>query len=112
MVTKRYIPEQGDIVWLDLGPKRGHEQGGLRPAVVVSRKQYNAPSGLALFCPITSSVKNYPFEVPIKARKTTGVALVDQVKSFDWQDRKVEYVEIADEETVSGILGALQTLIN
>lgn len=111
MVKKDYIPDQGDIVWIDLGPKRGHEQAGLRPALVVSRKKYNAPSELALMCPITIVVKNYPFEVPLVAKKTKGVVLVDQIKSFDWKERKIEYVEIAGQETVTKVLDALQILV-
>ena len=63
MSSSTYIPERGDIVWLEFNPRAGHEQSGHRPALVVSPKAYNQKVGLALFCPVTTRVKGYPFEV-------------------------------------------------
>jgi mRNA interferase MazF len=86
-----YVPDRGDVVRISFDPRVGHEQGGIRPALVVSSKAYNARAGLALFCPITRRVKDYPFEVKIpEGAPVTGVILVDQLKSFDWQARRVE----------------------
>ncbi|MDP1760163.1 MAG: type II toxin-antitoxin system PemK/MazF family toxin, partial [Candidatus Woesebacteria bacterium] len=62
MVKVRYIPDRGDVVWVDLNPARGREQAGRRPVFVISSKFYNKKSGLMLACPITSQIKNYPFE--------------------------------------------------
>lgn len=83
-----YVPEAGDIVWLNFTPQAGHEQGGHRPAVVVSPARYNR-TGLMLCCPMTSKVKGYPFEVAV-AGSSPGVVLSDQVKSLDWRARQVE----------------------
>ncbi len=58
-----YIPERGDAVWLDFNPQVGREQSGRRPAIVLSPSTYNRKVGLAIFCPITSKLKGYPFEV-------------------------------------------------
>ena len=66
MVKKYYVPERGDLVWVDFSPQRGHEQGGERPAVVISQRIYNERSGLTLVCPVTSKDKGYPFEVTIQ----------------------------------------------
>ena len=85
MVKTNYIPERGDIVWLDFNPQIGHEQMGKRPALVISPFDYNAKVGLAIFCPITSQKKGYPFEVNIKNKKIDGVVLSDQIKSLDWK---------------------------
>jgi mRNA interferase MazF len=38
---KQYVPERGDIVWLNFNPQAGHEQMGTRPAMVISPKAYN-----------------------------------------------------------------------
>ena len=92
MVKKIYVPERGDIVWLNFNPQSGHEQKGKRPALVISPKEYNAKTGLGLFCPITGAVKNYPFEVEIENKKIKGVVLADQIKSLDWETRKIEFV--------------------
>jgi mRNA interferase MazF len=70
-----YVPERGDAVWINLHPQAGHEQGGRRPAVVLSPSAYNGRVGLALLCPITNQRKGYPFEVHIPSRlRLTGLA--------------------------------------
>lgn len=46
-----------------------------------------------MFCPITSKVKGYPFEVEVKDTKVNGVVLSDQVKSLDWKARRIEFIE-------------------
>lgn len=98
MVKKKYIPGRGDIVWLNFDPQSGHEQKGKRPAMVISPIEYNEKTNLGLFCPITSAVKNYPFEVKIQNRKINGVILADQIKSLDWETRNIEFIlkETAD----------------
>ena len=60
-----YIPNQGEVVWINLNPKAGHEQEGRRPALVLSPAAYNGKVGLAILCPITNRIKGYPFEVLI-----------------------------------------------
>lgn len=98
----RYIPNRGDIVWLNFTPQSGHEQMGKRPALVLSPKQYNSKVGLAVFCPITSHKKGYPFEVNLKkTTKINGVALSDQVKSLDWRTRKAKFVETVPESVLN-----------
>ena len=98
-----YIPDRGDVVWLTLNPQAGHEQAGRRPVVVLSPRSYNARVGLALFCPVTSKEKGYPFEVRLpESLSVQGVVLADQVKSLDWQARRAELLarlppEVADE---------------
>ncbi|TRZ52999.1 endoribonuclease MazF [bacterium] len=83
-----YIPDRGDVVWISLDPQAGHEQSGHRPVLVLSPASYNGKVGLMLCCPITSQVKNYPFEVVIRDNpQVSGVVLADQVKSLDWQAR-------------------------
>ena len=86
-----YIPDRGDLAWLTFTPQAGHEQAGRRPVVVVSPRAYNERVGLALFCPVTSRVKGYPFEVSLPpGLEIAGVVLADQVKSLDWRARTAE----------------------
>ncbi|MES2164838.1 MAG: endoribonuclease MazF [Pseudomonadota bacterium] len=90
MVTSVYIPDCGDVVWLDFTPQAGHEQAGRRPALVLSVASYNAASGLAICCPVTNQAKGYPFEVPAAVPskfQLTGVVLADHVRSVDWRAR-------------------------
>jgi mRNA interferase MazF len=94
----RYVPEAGDIVWLNFMPQAGHEQAGHRPALVLTPSRYNDKTSLMICCPMTTQIKNYPFEVLI-AGSPTGVALADQVKSLDWRARKaVRKGKISPEE--------------
>jgi mRNA interferase MazF len=83
-----YIPEAGDIVWLQFNPQAGHEQAGHRPALVLSPAKYNK-IGLMLCCPMTTKLKGYPVEVVIDGPQTSA-ALADQVKSLDWKVRKAK----------------------
>jgi mRNA interferase MazF len=86
-----YVPERGDVVWLAFSPQAGHEQAGTRPALVISPAAYNRRVGLALFCPLTSQVKGYPFEVVLPpGLKAQGAILSDQIKSLDWRVRKAK----------------------
>lgn len=81
-----YIPEAGDIVWLQFTPQAGHEQAGHRPALVLTPARYNR-FGLMVCCPITTRIKGYPFEVAL-AGDPPSVVLSDQVKSLDWRARQ------------------------
>lgn len=82
-----YVPDAGDIVWLQFNPQAGHEQAGHRPALVLSPAAYNGKTGLMLCCPMTTQIKGYPFEVLIEGKQPSA-ALADQIKSLDWNVRK------------------------
>ncbi len=110
-MVKSYIPNKGDIVWLNFTPQSGHEQMGKRPALVLSPKDYNSKVGLAIFCPITSQKKGYPFEVALHAKKISGVVLSDQVKSLDWSSRNFEYIEKASDSELKEVLDKLKVLL-
>jgi mRNA interferase MazF len=111
MVNKKYIPERGDIVWLNFNPQTGHEQKVRRPAIVISPKEYNEKVNLALFCPITSKDKKYPFEVKLKNKRIDGVVLSDQVKSLDWTKRNIEYIGKATTDESNEVTNKLNVLI-
>jgi mRNA interferase MazF len=111
-MPRRYAPERGDVVWLQFAPQAGHEQAGRRPAVTLSPRPYNDKVGLGLFCPVTSHVKGYPFEVRLpEGLPIGGVALCDQVKSLDWEIRQAQFVCRLPETTVTEIMAKVQTLL-
>lgn len=112
MVKISYVPERGDLVWLDFDPQVGHEQKGRRPALVISHKSYNERVGLALFCPITSKAKGYPFEVEIINRKIVGAILSDQIKSLDWKIRNIEFIDKVSEKEIESVVERVDLLIN
>ena len=113
MVEDTHPPDTGDIVWLAFTPQAGHEQAGHRPALVLSPRNYNSRSGLALFCPITSSRKGYPFEVVLPpGSKVTGVVLADQIKSLDWRARRARFACQAPSTIVGEVVAKVSVLLS
>ncbi|MGB9465179.1 MAG: endoribonuclease MazF [Candidatus Acidiferrum sp.] len=91
MVAREFVPEAGDLVWVDFTPQAGREQAGRRPAVVLSPRGYNEKAGLAVVCPITSHSEGYPFEVALPpSGRVRGVILADHLKSLDWRQRNAQ----------------------
>lgn len=106
-----YVPDRGEIVWLEFSPQAGHEQAGRRPALVVSPKDYNSKVGLALICPITSNIKGYPFEVVLPPGAISGAVLSDQIRSLDWRVRKAKKICVAPPDVVAEVLAKIVLLI-
>ena len=91
MVAREYVPDAGDLIWLDFTPQAGREQAGRRPAVVLSPRSYNERTSLAVVCPVTSHAKGYPFEVPVPpGQPIKGVILSDHLKNLDWRQRPAQ----------------------
>jgi mRNA interferase MazF len=113
-VVKRsaYVPDRGDIVWIDLNPRSGHEQAGRRPALVLSQVSYNRKTDLAVVCPITSQAKGYPFEVSLPDdSEVKGAVLSDQVRCLDWRARGVARAGVAPAPVVAEVTAKLVALI-
>ncbi|MFF2885539.1 endoribonuclease MazF [Paenibacillus sp. NPDC057967] len=112
MVSNSYVPDRGDLVWLQFNPQSGHELAGKRPALVISPATYNGKVGLSLFCPVTSKIKGYPFEVIIpQDLPIEGVILSDQVKSLDWQSLQAIFICKIPDETMSEVVSKMEVLI-
>lgn len=111
-MVSNYVPSRGDLVWLQFNPQSGHEQSGRRPALVLSPLEYNKKVGLAIFCPITSIKKGYPFEIEIpQSYPIEGVILSDQVKSLDWQSRNVMFICKIDDEICNEVMLNISMLL-
>ncbi len=107
-----FVPDRGDIVWLEFSPQAGHEQAGHRPALVLSPASYNGRVGLALVCPITSHAKGYPFEVALPPTgAVAGVVLADQVRSLAWRARSARPAGRAPPAVVAEALGKARALL-
>ncbi len=107
-----YCPEAGDFIWLDLDPTVGHEQSGRRPAIVLSPHNYNAAAGLCVICPITSRVRDYPFEAKLPdGAGFSGVVLADQPRSISWEKRPIQPAGRAPEAVLSEVRERLAALL-
>jgi mRNA interferase MazF len=107
-----YIPQQGDIIYLDFDPQAGHEQRGRRPALVVSNYTYNKITRMALVCPITNTDRAFPLHVCLKNRtQITGFIMCEQVKSLDIAMRNASFQEKAPEDIVQEVFDILYGVI-
>ena len=109
-MASSYIPQAGDIVWLNFTPQAGHEQAGHRPALTLSPKTYNQKTSLMICCPITTQIKGYPFEVLIAGDPVSAV-LADQVKSLDWRSRKAKRKANVSQEELAEVRAKIIALI-
>jgi mRNA interferase MazF len=110
-MVKQYVPEAGDIAWIDFDPQAGREQGRRRPALVLTDQVYNRASGLVVVCPLTSKRKPYPFALPVKIDKVEGAVLVDHIKSIDWAVRKATFHSKADAALLSQVRTYIAVLL-
>lgn len=110
-MTPRWSPRPGDIVRVDFNPVAGHEQGKVRPAVVLSHQGFNERTGLIVCVPCTSKIKGFPFEVPISGLPLPTVALTHQLRTLDWRDRQAMFVASASAAEMSDIRQKIQALL-
>jgi len=106
-----YIPDRGDIIWLDFEPSVGKEITKRRPAYVVSRKALNEHTGLALVAPITSTLRNVRLEVVLEGTETEGAILSYQIKSFDFKQRQATLIEKAPAVIVAAVTQIMQVIV-
>jgi len=108
----KYIPKQGDIVALNFDSQSAHEQKGRRPAIIISNKAFNKHLGLAFACPITNTKRDFPFHIEVAGENITGYIMAEQMKSIDYNSRKIKFIEKADEKTMNRILGIVDSIIS
>lgn len=96
-----YVPDKGDIVWLNFDPSAGKEIMKRRPAFVISRKLFNEHTGFVIVAPITNTVRGMKLEVILPEDiSTSGAVLIHQMKSLDFDDREIELIEKAPDTIV------------
>jgi mRNA interferase MazF len=110
-MVRRYVPEAGDIAWLDFDPQAGREQGRRGPALVLTDQAYNRASGLVVVCPLTSKRKPYPFALPVTLDKVEGAVLVDHLKSLDWKARNAAFHSKADPKVLGKVRAYISVLL-
>jgi mRNA interferase MazF len=110
-MVKRYVPDVGDVVWLEFDPQAGHEQAGHRPAVVLTPASYNAKTSFIICCPLTTQIKGYPFEVVTQIDGIRSAILADQVKSLDWRIRNAKYKSKVDLRDLGEVRSKIKALL-
>ncbi|APC06190.1 toxin MazF [Polynucleobacter asymbioticus] len=111
-MVRAYVPEAGDIVWLECDPQAGREQAGRRPTVVLTPEAYNKKTNLMICCPLTTQIKGYPFEVLVAVDGVQSAILSDQVKSLDWKIRKAKYKNKVSSEILGEVKAKAKSLLS
>ena len=111
MATRSYVPDSGDVVWLEFDPQAGHEQAGHRPALVISPSSYNSKTNLMVCCPMTTKIKGHPFEVLSQLDGVDCAVLSDQVKSLDWKVRKAKKKGTVHPEVMLHVRAKIKALL-
>ena len=101
----KYIPKQGDIVYMDFNPTKGHEQKGKRPAIIISNDVFNINTKMAILCPITSNTKEFPTHYELEdSKKIKGSVLCEHIRSIDYENRKVKFIEKASDNDILSVV--------
>ena len=98
------IPLQGDIIKINLNPKKGHEQSGFRPYICLSNKIISDYANIAVFAPISNTKRKYPLYIPLQKTKSTGNVLLDQLVTIDYNARGFKFVETIPQALLCHIL--------
>ena len=110
-MARAYVPDSGDVVWLEFDPQAGHEQAGHRPALVISPAKYNHKSGLMICCPMTTKIKAYPFEVVTSVDGVDCAVLADQIKSLNWKTRRAKKKAKVPEDVLLQVRAKMKALL-
>lgn len=111
-MVKKYIPKQGDIVFLDFNPTKGHEQAGMRPAVVISTNTFNQNTKKVMLCPITSNNKEFPTHYQLEdTKRVHGSVLCEHIRSIDYEIRNLKFVEQLSSNDFISVLTLLNACI-
>ena len=111
-MVKKYIPKQRDIVFVDFNPTKGHEQTGIRPAVVISTNIFNQYTKMVILCPITSNDKEFPTHYKLEdTKKVHGSVLCEHVRSVDYEIRNLKFVEKLSDNDFLSIITLLNAFI-
>lgn len=109
---RHYEPEAGDLIWTDFDPHTGREQGGRRPAVVVSPADFWRASGFAIVCPITSRVRPFGTSVVLPpGLAVAGEILTSHVRSIDTLARPIDHAGSVPPPVLAEVRGKLAALI-
>jgi mRNA interferase ChpB len=117
-VIRRRIPQQGDVYWVNPNPVAGREMKDLHRFVVITPKEINA-LGVAMLVPITSggaAMRKMGLTVAISGHDTNGVAVCNQVHTFDLDARTragtAKFIETLDEATIGEIVARVVSVID
>ena len=104
--------KQGTIIKINFNPQSGHEQAGVRPAVVISNEVFNEKTKLSIVCPITNTNNHFPLHIPLDDRtKTTGVIICEHIKALDLNSRTYQVIEDLPKDILQNVIDVVYSEI-
>jgi mRNA interferase ChpB len=117
-MVRSSVPNRGDVYWIDPNPVAGREMKDRHRFVVITPREINA-LGVSVTVPVTTGgafSRNVGLAVPIAGHKTTGVAVCNQLRSFDIEARvragSARYIERLDQVTADEIVARVVSAID
>ncbi len=117
-MVRSSVPQRGDVYWIDPNPVAGREMKDRHRFVVITPKQINA-LGVCMTVPVTTGgafTRNVGLAVPITGHETNGVAVCNQVRSFDIEARvragSARFIESLDNFTIEEIVARVVSAID
>lgn len=110
------VADRGDVFWVNPNPAKGREMKDLHRFVAISPREINR-FGLTIMVAITSGgegARDMGITVSIQGHDTLGVAVCNQVRSFDLRssDRQAKFIETLDEVTTNEIINRVVSIID
>lgn len=97
--------KQGDIVWFQFGPGKGHEQRGFRPGLIISNDTFNMVTRLYEVCSISTNTKNFPTHIMLdESTKTKGAVFVEHSHVYDLSAREATFVEKCPDHILNKVI--------
>lgn len=117
-MIRHKVPERGDVYWIDPNPVAGREMKNRHRYIVITPKQINA-LGVAMTVPVTTGgafARDFGLVVNISGYDTTGVAVCNQVRTFDIDAREragsARFIEALDDNIMDEIIGKVVSIID
>ena len=112
MTRQPYLPDRGDLAWINFEPQAGREQSKNRPGLVLTEREFNLATGLVIACPITRTDRPYGSRVRLSNTATQGFVMVEQVKSIDWRARGAAFIEAAPRAVLDDVKHVLGVILD
>ena len=117
-MVRSNVPRRGDVYWIDPNPVAGREMKDRHRFVVITPREINA-LGVSMTVPVTTGgrfSRDVGLAVPITGHQTTGVAVCNQVRSFDIEARvlagSARFIEALDKATTDEIVARVVSAID
>lgn len=112
-MSRTFEPHEGDLIWTDFDPRRGREQSGRRPALVLSHRNFYTASAFVIVCPISSRVRPFASSVVLpEGLPVAGEILTSHVRSIDTLARPIRSADAkVSTETLADVRAKLAVLV-